>query len=152
MGKGNLVALLHALSGVAALVVGLSTKGGLQPWVSFLKPVGFAGFVLGMLLFTLAILYLRRAFQGNIHPVTENLIKDGPYRIVRHPLYLGMIISIGGLALGMRSVWGLIITLVVFLPLSVLRARLEETALHKKFGVIWEDYSKRTYFILPPVY
>ncbi|MGB3906752.1 MAG: isoprenylcysteine carboxylmethyltransferase family protein [Anaerolineae bacterium] len=152
MRKDNLIALLHALSGAVALIVGLMTKGGLQAWASFLKPLGFAAFVFGMLLFAYAVLHLRRAFQGNIQPVTENLIKEGPYRIVRHPLYLGMIISIAGLALGMRSMWGLITTFVVFLPLTVLRARLEETALHKKFGITWEEYTTQTYFIFPLVF
>lgn len=152
MGKDNLVALIHALSGACALIAIPITKGGLQPWASFLKPLGLAAFAFGMLLFGLAVLYLRRAFQGNVQPVTEHLIKKGPYRIVRHPLYLGMIISIGGLALGMSSMWGLTITLAVFLPLTLLRARLEETALHEKFGVIWQDYTTRTYFILPLIY
>jgi len=149
MGKDNFIALLHALSGAAALIVGLTTTGGLQARATFLKPLGFAVFVFGTVVFACAVLYLRRAFQGNVQPVTENLIKEGPYRIVRHPLYLGMIISITGLALGMRSMWGLIITFLVFVPLTVLRARLEEAALHKKFGILWEEYTKQTCFILP---
>jgi protein-S-isoprenylcysteine O-methyltransferase Ste14 len=152
MGKGNIVALSHALSGACALIASLVTKGGQQWWASFLKPLGFATFALGMLLFGVAVLYLGRAFQGNVQPVTEHLITNGPYRMVRHPLYLGMIISIAGLALGMGSIWGLAITLVVFLPLTLLRAGLEEAALHEKFGVTWQDYATRTYFFLPLLY
>ncbi len=71
---------------------------------------------------------------------------------MRRPLYLGMIISIAGLALGMRSMWGLITTFVVFLPLTVLRERLEETALRRKFGITWEEYTTQTYFIFPLVF
>lgn len=98
MWKDNLIALLHALSGAVALIAGLMTKGGLQVWASFHKPLGFAAFVFGVLLFAWAVLYLRRAFQGNIQPVTENLIEEGPYRIVRHPLYLGTDHYIRGLS------------------------------------------------------
>ncbi len=152
MGKDDLVALGHALSGACALIAGLVTKGGQQSWASFFKPLGFAAFALGMLLFCVAVLHLGRAFKGNVQPVTEHLITNGPYRIVRHPLYVGMIVSIAGLALGMGSIWGLAITLMVFLPLTLLRARLEEAALHKKFGVTWEDYTARTYFFLPLLY
>jgi protein-S-isoprenylcysteine O-methyltransferase Ste14 len=152
MRKDNLIALLHALSGAGALIVGLISKGRFQASALFLKPIGFSIFIFGILLFTYSVLYLKKAFQGNVQPVTENLIREGPYRFVRHPLYLGMIISIVGLTLGMRSLWGLVTTTVVFLPLTFLRAKLEETALHKKFGIIWEEYTEQTYFIIPFLY
>jgi len=63
-----------------------------------------------------------------------------------------MIISIIGLAVGMRSIWALIIAFIMFFPFTLLRARLEEAALHNKFGKEWEEYIEQTYFLLPLIY
>jgi protein-S-isoprenylcysteine O-methyltransferase Ste14 len=149
MSKGNLVSLLHALSGVSALVAGIMTKGGFLMNSDFLKPIGFSISVAGMLLFAISAIFLRDAFRGNVNPITEHLVCNGPYRFVRHPLYLSMLITIVGLVLGMRSIWGLVITVGVFLPLTVLRAKLEETALHAKFHSEWVEYAAKTWFLIP---
>jgi protein-S-isoprenylcysteine O-methyltransferase Ste14 len=103
MGKANLVALLHALSGAGALVASLYTETDLLPAARFIKLLGFAVFGAGMLLFVVATVYLRRAFLGNIEPVTDRLITSGPYRWVRHPLYLGMFVAALGVAIAFRS-------------------------------------------------
>lgn len=149
MSKGNFVALMHALSGAGALIAGITTKGGFLKTADGLKPVGHAVFGAGMLLFVISVLFLRDAFRGNVDPVTEHLVCKGPYRWVRHPLYLSMLITIVGLAIGTRSIWGLALSLGVFLPLTVLRAKLEEAALHAKFGTAWEAYAAKTRFIIP---
>jgi len=147
--KGNLVSLLHALSGAGALIAGIMTKNGFLMNAGFLKPIGFSIFAAGMVLFAISALFLRDAFRGNVDPITEHLVCNGPYRWVRHPLYLSMLITIVGLALGMRSIWGLVITVGIFLPLTVLRAKLEETALHAKFGSDWVEYAAMTRFLIP---
>lgn len=149
MHRENLIALLHALSGVAAMVASLFTKNACLASVAFIKPLGFAVFALGMLLFSVAAGFLKKAFQGNIEPLTDVLITTGPYKIVRHPLYLGMVVSTSGIALGLKSLWGLLLTLFVFVPLGVCRARLEEEALARKFGPAWEAYARRTRFMFP---
>jgi protein-S-isoprenylcysteine O-methyltransferase Ste14 len=152
MCKMNLIALLHALSGAGALVASLHTGTDLWATVRFVKPLGYAIFAGGTLLFVVSVVYLKRAFLGEVEPVTDRLITNGPYRLVRHPLYLGMFVATIGLAVAFRSVWGMLIGLVVFVPAGLWRARLEEEALARRFGVEWENYAARTYFILPPVY
>lgn len=149
MHRENLIALLHALSGVAAMVASLFTKNAFLASVAFIEPLGFAVFALGMLLFSVAAGFLKKAFQGNIEPLTDVLITTRPYKIVRHPLYLGMVVSTSGIALGLKSLWGLLLTLFVFVPLGVCRARLEEEALARKFGPAWETYARRTRFMFP---
>jgi len=105
-----------------------------------------------MLLFVVAMVYPKRAFLGNVEPVTDTLVTAGPYRLVRHPLYLGMVGSTIGLAVGLRSLWGVPVVFLVFVPAGLWRARLEEDALAQKFGKEWEGYAKRIYFTFPPVY
>jgi protein-S-isoprenylcysteine O-methyltransferase Ste14 len=152
MGKVNLVALLHALSGAAALVAAPCTQTGFLSWVGLVKPVGLAVFAGGMLLFLVSVAYLRRAFLGEVEPVTDRLVTEGPYRWVRHPLYLAMFVATLGLALAFRSLCALLIALVVFMPTALWRAVLEDQALARRFGQAWEDYAARTHAILPFVY
>lgn len=152
MGRVNLVALLHASSGAGALVASLFTETDLLASVRFVKPLGYAVFAGGMLLFVVCVIYLKRAFLGDVEPVTDELISTGPYRLIRHPLYLGMFMATIGLAVAFRSLWGMLITLAVFIPAGLWRARLEEEALAQSFGLEWKDYTTKSYFILPPVY
>ena len=149
MSKGNLIALLHALSGAGAIFVGFLTKGGFEGKAEVFKPLGLAIFAVGMLLFAFSVMVLREAFLGNVTPVTGDLVTDGPYRWIRHPLYLSMIITIVSIAVGMRSIWGLVMTAGLFLPCTVLRARLEEAELRSRFGPEWEEYAQRTSFLIP---
>lgn len=79
------------------------------------------------------------------------LIKTGPYRFVRHPVYLGMTIALTGIPVAMRSCYGLIGVFLLFLPSEIYRAKLEEKALKGKFGSEWEAYAARTGFMLPSV-
>jgi protein-S-isoprenylcysteine O-methyltransferase Ste14 len=152
MSRANLVALLHALSGAGAMIASLYTKTDFLASVRVIKPLGFVIFGAGMLLFVVTVAYLKKAFLGNVEPVTDTLITAGPYKLVRHPLYLGMVISTIGLAVGLRSLWGVLVVFLIFIPAGLWRARLEEDALAQKFGKEWEDYAKRTYFMFPPVY
>ena len=152
MGRVNLVALLHAVSGAGALVASLYTGTDLWASARLVKPMGCALFVGGMLLFVVSVVYLKQAFLGNVEPVADRLITTGPYRLVRHPLYLGMFVATIGLAVAFRSLLGMLISLAVFIPAGLWRARIEEEALTRRFGVEWGDYAAKTYFILPPVY
>jgi protein-S-isoprenylcysteine O-methyltransferase Ste14 len=149
VGRVNLVALLHALSGAAALLASPYTETPFWAGADLVKPLGLALCGAGMLLFVLAVATLKRAFLGDVEPVTDRLITTGPYRLVRHPLYLGMVGTTLGLAIAFRSLWGLLITVGAFLPLGLYRARLEEAALARRFGDEWARYASRTPFLLP---
>ncbi|MGD2206722.1 MAG: isoprenylcysteine carboxylmethyltransferase family protein [Anaerolineae bacterium] len=151
MGKVNVVALLHALSGAGALVASLYTETDFMVSARFVRPLGYAVFAGGMLLFVVSVVYLKQAFLGEVEPVTDRLITTGPYQLIRHPLYLGMIVTTIGLAVAFRSLWGMLFTLAVFVPAGLWRARLEEQALARRFGQEWEDYAAKTYFLLPPI-
>jgi protein-S-isoprenylcysteine O-methyltransferase Ste14 len=152
MRRQNVVALLHALSGAAAMVASVATRGGMPVRAGILKPLGFAIFGAGMLLFAVAVAYCGRAFLGEVEPVTDRLVTGGPYRFVRHPVYLGMLVATLGITLGLGSICGLLLAAFVFLPMALWRARLEEAALAQRFGRVWEAYAARTCAIVPGVY
>ncbi len=77
------------------------------------------------------------------------LVTNGPYRFVRHPVYLGLTVAILGIPVSLESWAGLVAVFVLFLPTEIYRARLEDRALALKFGEEWESYAKKTGFILP---
>jgi protein-S-isoprenylcysteine O-methyltransferase Ste14 len=148
----DLVALIHALSGAAALIASVMAKGQIGIPEQPIKAIGYVLCILGCLLFIYSLLFLRSVFSGNIDPVSEMLITEGPYRKVRHPLYLAMLVICLGLAIGMRSWLGIALTAFVFFPLAVYRARLEEAALYDKFGEEWKAYRAHTHFIFPFIF
>jgi protein-S-isoprenylcysteine O-methyltransferase Ste14 len=77
----------------------------------------------------------------------HHLITSGPYRIVRHPMYFGLLIAgIGSLLL--YQTW----TGVVFVGcgLGVIRRALrEEEVLSKTFGAEWTEYCARVPMLFP---
>lgn len=79
----------------------------------------------------------------------HQLITSGPFAIVRHPMYAGlMLASVGALLL--YFTWTTLF-FVLFAPLITLRARREEHALAIQFGERWRDYCKRVPMFIPRV-
>lgn len=78
----------------------------------------------------------------------HELIRSGPYRRVRHPIYTGMLLAMAGTALVLGEVRGLLafaITLFAF----YWKARKEEAWLTREFGERFKDHTKHTGMFLP---
>jgi protein-S-isoprenylcysteine O-methyltransferase Ste14 len=77
-------------------------------------------------------------------------VTSGPYRYVRHPLYLGEAMMMLGLCLMIGTSLALLFW--AFLnALQVIRARIEERKLASQFEE-YRRYQQRTRFIVPGVY
>lgn len=76
-------------------------------------------------------------------PVDAELVERGPYRFVRHPIYVGGVLFFGGLSL-VFSVYALALTagLAAF---WIAKARLEERHLMERFPA-YAEYRRRTLF------
>lgn len=103
----------------------------------------------GMALVLWAALHIKGGITGAVRPRLNTLLKDGPYRFVRHPVYLGLSVALAGVALALRSWGGLLGVLLLFVPSSLYRAKLEERALAQKFGAEWQSYARQTNFFIP---
>jgi len=81
----------------------------------------------------------------------HHLVKDGLYRYVRHPLYLGEILRNLGVVLIFSSVYG---TLIVLLGSFFLlfRIEIEEKMLIVVFGEEYEEYKRKTKRLIPYIY
>jgi protein-S-isoprenylcysteine O-methyltransferase Ste14 len=105
--------------------------------------------ILGGLVYTIwALLYLRRSFS--ILPEARRLITGGPYRLSRHPLYLGEGLAAIGLALPIASAAGWLL-IACFLAAQAVRIHLEEAVLSRQFPAEYAEYSSRVprYFPIP---
>jgi len=82
----------------------------------------------------------------------QSLVTDGPYRIVRHPLYASLIWMIYGASLAYLSPLAALENALVFYPMMLYRARLEEAALAGTFGDAYRRYSQQTGRFLPRLF
>lgn len=74
---------------------------------------------------------------------------DGPFAVVRHPMYLGILTYHVGAALALESAILLGVTALVVLPYTALRIAAEEQVLREGFGRAYADYEQRVPRILP---
>ena len=74
---------------------------------------------------------------------TLRIIEEGPYRLSRNPLYVGLLDLYLGLALLAPTVWGLVLFPVAVLLLLWGAIRPEERFLHERFGAPYDDYARR---------
>ncbi len=77
----------------------------------------------------------------------RKIVGHGPYKYVRHPIYLGYFLLWIALCLGNCS-WATVVMLLVSLALLSYRAHLEETRLAES-SAEYRDYRRRTGFIFP---
>jgi protein-S-isoprenylcysteine O-methyltransferase Ste14 len=113
--------------------------------------LGVAIFAAGGALRIWPVFVLGRRFSGlvAIQP-GHRLVTTGPYRIIRHPSYLGLLVNSLGWALAFRSGVGLLLTALTIAPL-VARIRAEERLLHSQFGGAYEAYRARTARLIPGI-
>jgi protein-S-isoprenylcysteine O-methyltransferase Ste14 len=78
-----------------------------------------------------ALWYLRRAFS--VVPQARTVVENGPYRFIRHPMYVGNMLTIAGLGLIVSTPAALILSLIC-LSFQVARARYEDQLLASTFN------------------
>ena len=71
------------------------------------------------------------------------LILEGPFRFSRHPMYLGMVIALLGMAIILGSLITFLVPIAFFVSMQIVFIRHEEKALEQTFGREYLDYKKR---------
>jgi protein-S-isoprenylcysteine O-methyltransferase Ste14 len=82
----------------------------------------------------------------------QEIIRKGPYRIIRHPGYLGTILVWSAAGLAMQNLIIFIVATVMMLTAYCYRINNEEKMLAAEFGEKFNEYKKHTWRILPPVW
>jgi protein-S-isoprenylcysteine O-methyltransferase Ste14 len=113
---------------------------------------GIAACAAGLAMFEWPRVLMREQFSFNaaIQP-GHRLVTKGPYRLVRHPGYAGLILMNLGYALAFRSKLGLLPVPVVAATLAW-RIRDEEKLLLAHFGTEYEEFQQRTARLVPGIY
>jgi protein-S-isoprenylcysteine O-methyltransferase Ste14 len=78
----------------------------------------------------------------------HQLVTSGPFRVMRHPVYSGILALWLGAALGTLNVWLLVLWPAVFLGMLA-EAKAEERLLESKFGEAYASYRRSTWRFVP---
>ncbi len=81
----------------------------------------------------------------------HELVGAGPYRILRHPFYTGLLMSMAGFPAVFGS-WVGIAMAVAAVPIVLYRVRVEEQQLEQEFGEAYRTMRRRTWRLIPYVY
>jgi len=144
-----LPAIVNGLAGIGVILISFLVEPRLPIPIGTSKMIGIALVYLGMALVVWAGFHIKGAIGGMVSPRLDYLVKDGPYRFIRHPVYLGTTIALVGVTVSLRSWPGLLCVFFLFLPTEIHRAKLEEKALARKFGEQWDNYIRKTGFFMP---
>ena len=81
----------------------------------------------------------------------HQLVTSGVYGVIRHPSYLGLLISSLGWGLAFRSWIGVLLAALLVPPLLA-RINAEERLLRSQFGDEYDAYRARTSRLIPGLY
>ena len=140
-------------AGILLLFVSDLRLGPLDfPWIHATLAPFVAGFVLTVAGIAFAIwarLYIGRNWSSAVTIKQDHqLIRSGPYSLVPHPIYSGIILASLGTALALRQVRGLIAWPIIIAAFWQ-KARIEERFMLEHFGSEYERYRHETKALIP---
>tara|TARA_B100000686_G_scaffold203410_1_gene210248 strand:+ start:471 stop:929 length:459 start_codon:yes stop_codon:yes gene_type:complete len=106
--------------------------------------MGLAIGAVGVALWVLSMLNLGPSLA--VLPGADRLVTRGVYRYMRHPIYVGIVLTLTGLFLACGSGICLLYVFIVVIPLNIFRARAEEKALQQQLGNAYQQYRSNTFF------
>jgi protein-S-isoprenylcysteine O-methyltransferase Ste14 len=78
----------------------------------------------------------------------HELIRTGPYRMIRHPIYTGILVALVGTAVSIGEVRGLVAVAIAWFSFYI-KARREESFLAQEFGPNFAEHCRHTGMFLP---
>jgi protein-S-isoprenylcysteine O-methyltransferase Ste14 len=135
---GSFIVALHVTA--AAIPVGR--------WV--LYAVGVVAMAAGIALRVWAVVVLGRFFTVEVRVGADQRVVDtGPYRVIRHPSYTGLLLVILGMGLGLGNGLALVVAVVPAVASIVYRIRVEEAALLAGLGDAYRRYGEGRARLVP---
>lgn len=137
---------------VLLVIVPIHGLGRCLPVSGPAMAVGLAVEGAGIFLAVWARRHLGRHWSGAI-AINEGheLVRSGPYGRLRHPIYTGLLLMYGGLAIVFGE-WFSLIGLAAAVAAYVRKVRLEEARLSAEFGGTYEAYRKASWGLMPGIY
>jgi len=153
-GKGSVIIIWITIG--IAMNIGIMTLYLIKCPISKLIIVPYIGLFLivaGMIIRFIAVQSLGRFFTIYV-TIQENhkIIKEGVYKMIRHPSYLGSLISFLGFGISVNNWISLIIVTIPIVIAFIYRIKEEEKILLKQFGSDYSEYMRSTYRLIPYIY
>ncbi|MGC9947826.1 MAG: isoprenylcysteine carboxylmethyltransferase family protein [Bryobacteraceae bacterium] len=146
---------VHVFLANAALlleIVPIRGLGRFLPAASLIMTAGLAVEALGLCLTIWARRHLGRNWSGEITiKVDHQLIRSGPYKLLRHPIYTGLLTMYAGIAI-VTGEWLAIVGFAMAAFAYWRKIRLEEANLRVAFGAEYESYRRDTWALLPGLF
>jgi protein-S-isoprenylcysteine O-methyltransferase Ste14 len=137
----------------AALLVFVPFQGlgRYLPASPVLMACGLAVQALGTCLAVWSRRHLGRNWSGAIQiKVDPQLVRSGPYRLVRHPIYTGLLAMYAGPAI-VTGEWHALVGVALVIFAYWRKIRLEEAALSTAFGEDYEAYRRESWALVPGI-
>jgi protein-S-isoprenylcysteine O-methyltransferase Ste14 len=146
-GSRRLISMSVFVSFTVAYAFALLGIALLPSWVFNL---GIAVIISGIALRQWSIAVLGRFFSMYIGiQEGQKVVDRGPYRLVRHPSYTGILLILVGTGLTFQSLAAVLIVLLIFSLAYGYRIYEEEKVLTLELGDVYVEYSKRTKRLIP---
>lgn len=121
------------------------------PWTVALFWIGAALTLAGLLLTVWARVHLGTNWSGTVTLKRgHELVTSGPYAIVRHPIYTGLLLACLGSALA-RDEWRGVVALALVVLALWRKLRHEERWMREQFGDAYGAYARRVAALVPHV-
>jgi protein-S-isoprenylcysteine O-methyltransferase Ste14 len=114
---------------------------------------GIGLMALGIAFHSWAMIVLGRFYTRTLRvDEGQKLVRAGPYRILRHPGYLGTTSVLTGAALARASWLGALVVLALLVAIFGYRIRSEERMLSSAFGDEYREYAAQTWRVIPLIW
>ena len=147
---GTIAAVLVAIALAPLATPGSPLRLPGDPWIAAAGlPVVWAGLVIRFW----AVRELGHAFRTTVEVHDgQDVVDTGPYRLVRHPSYTGLLLIAAGFGLGGGNWPGLALCVVLPALATLRRIRVEENEMIEVLGEPYRDYVTRTKRLFPGVW
>ena len=148
--KWDIILYILMLSALLSILIaaGLDYRLKLSSISDIISNFAFCLVLIGLFIYFLVM--KENSYLSKIIEIQEDqqVISTGPYRIVRHPLYLGNSILVIGVSISLGSLIALIPS-IIFILLSCIRIIFEEKMLSKELSG-YSEYKEKVHYRLIP--
>jgi protein-S-isoprenylcysteine O-methyltransferase Ste14 len=106
---------------------------------------------LGVVLLGFLLRIAARGYKVECSAEGKNLLKGGPYKLMRNPMYFGTLLIGLGITMVIFQWWVFLLFVVVYLLIYLPQVKSEERMLSERFGREYKDYCKSTPRYVPRI-
>jgi len=115
-----------------------------------LRGMGLAILIFGIFLEAWAMKTLDRYYSPGAELLSDGkVVQEGPFALVRHPIYVGDIFLQLGIALALMSYLAVTFVVIIYLPVLLHKAQLEEDLISREHPEDYREYKNKVGMFFP---